>query len=118
MEEFFGDCLALALTLDFIGVGVGGVCDCCDDCWCWGVWRSDAVRDSFVVVDRDIAGLLVFDCERVDTERSRPGRFNEGALREDEGVTGEAVTKVVCDADDGGWGRFGGPGAGRCWASV
>ena len=50
----------------------------------------------------------------MDKERSRPGRFTEGALREGEDVTGEAGTKVVCDADDGCWGRFGGPGAGRC----
>ena len=76
------------------------------------------VRASFVVFDRDMAGLLVLGCVRVDTERSRPGRFTGGALREDEGVAGEVATKVVCDDDDGWWGRFGGPGAGRCWASV
>ena len=71
---------------------------------------------SFVVFDRDMAGLLAFDCVRADTERSRPGRFDGGAgpLREDGGVTGEVVVEFDCDTDDGCWDRFGGPGAGRC----
>lgn len=72
------------------------------------------VRLSFVVFDRDIAGLLVFGCVRADTERSRPGRFDGGVSREVEGVTGEVIVEFVCDTDGGCWGRFGGPGAGRC----
>jgi len=76
------------------------------------------VRLSFVVFDRDMAGLLVLGCVRVDTERSRPGRFGGGALREGEGVTGEGVAEFVCNTDDGCWDRFGWLCAGRCWASV
>lgn len=76
------------------------------------------LRASFVVFDRDMAGLLVFSCVRVDAERSRPGRLDGGggALREDEGVMGEAVIESVRAIDC--WGRFGGPGAGRCQTSV
>lgn len=47
------------------------------------------LRASFVVFDRDIAGLLDFGCVLADTERSRAGRFDDGmgALREGENVT-------------------------------
>ena len=75
---------------------------------------------SFVVFDRDMAGLLVFDCVRVDTERSRPGRLDGGggAVREDEGVIDGVVVEFDCVTGVGCWGRFGGPAAGRCWRSV
>ena len=75
------------------------------------------LRLSFVVFDRDMAGLLVFGCVRVDKDRSRPGRLDGGggALREDEGVMG-VVVEFVSVADC--WDLFGGPSAGRCWKSV
>jgi len=78
------------------------------------------LRASFVVFERDMAGLLVLGCVREDTERSRPGRFDggTGALREDEVVTGEVIVGLVCVADIGCWGHFGGPGVDRCWTSA